>query len=676
MVRPALKVINALPKQSQQIEHMLGIVINAVIGCMECLRRLQLDHAGPIYHSLLETAKYQGSFYTSTPAAILLAELAMPQQWAAIDNDWSNGDRLRRLKICDPAEGTGTLVMAVAKVIGERFMQAGGSQEEWESLYRSLIEDVLYGLDINYHAIHLAASMLTIAAPRIDYDKMNLYTMQQGIDSSGKVRVGSLDLLVNEESFIPELAPETPQKRITRTGHKEDIPEIKGRCSLVIMNPPFTRIDIRNLNMSSSVRSKVQKREREIAKETADPAHREAIDLSTLFSYFPPIADLLLNEKGTVAIIQPFAACTGTAARGYRKLMTNPEKFQVEMVITSHDNNRRFFSFNTSIDECLVIARRPAPKAKRQPTMFLSLQNNPPSPHEAHKLAEAIQAKLNGLKEASDNKLSDYGAVSQKFLEHSGAGWNFACFYDTSLAAHYDNILSTNPSLIDLGKAAHLRPAGSSIRVNFDRVATRQNPDMRALWDHKSDRQTSMHTSSDNYIAPKEGKLATANNLWAQRGNLLIVSRCRLNLVRTTAAFSPMRILSSAFVPVTPKAEENQEEICKAWCVWLNSTFGIISFLNHRTRDLTYPNFSQLALQSLPVPEPSKCDILRLARVYGKYAKSELLALPRIEKDSVRKALDEAVLASVPGLTDNVAELRRLIAAEPSVHNKKNDSEI
>lgn len=655
---------------------MLGIVINAVIGCIECLRRLQLDHAGPIYHNLLETAKYQGSFYTSTPAAILLAELAMPRSWSAIDNDWSNSARLRRLKICDPAEGTGTLVMAVAKVIGERFRQAGGSQEEWEKLYRSLIEDVLYGLDINYHAIHLAASMLTIAAPRIDYDKMNLYTMQHGVDAAGKVSVGSLDLLVNEESFIPELAPEAPQKRITRTGHKEDIPEIKGRCSLVIMNPPFTRSDIRNLNMSAKERRKVQEREAQIGREVADAAHQEAIDFSTLFSYFPPIADLLLNEKGTVAIIQPFAACMGTAAKGYRKLMTNPEKFHVEMVITSHDNNRRFFSFNTNIDECLVIARRSMPKAKRNPTMFISLQNNPPSPHEAHKLAEAIQAKLDGQKETRDNKLSDYGAVSKKFLEHSGAGWNFACFYDTSLASYYDNVLCRNPLLIDLGEAAHLRPAGSAIRVNFDRVETRQNPDMRALWDHKSERQISMCTSYDNYISPKEGKSTTANKLWAQRGNLLIVSRCRLNLVRTTAAFSPMRIVSSAFVPVTPKAEENQEEICQAWCVWLNSTFGIISFLNHRTRDLTYPNFSQHALQSLPVPDPMKCDISRLARTYDKYAKSELLALPKIEKDSVRKALDEAVLASVPGLTGDVAELRRLIAAEPSVHNKKSDSEI
>jgi len=54
---------------------------------------LQLDHAGPLYHGLLQNARYDGSFYTSTAAAVLLAGLAMPPDWAAVGRLTTTGWR-------------------------------------------------------------------------------------------------------------------------------------------------------------------------------------------------------------------------------------------------------------------------------------------------------------------------------------------------------------------------------------------------------------------------------------------------------------------------------------------------------------------------------------------------------------------------------------------------------
>ena len=64
---------------------------------------LRHDLLGRIFHRVLDTARYDGSFYTSTAAAVLLATLALREQ----DADWSDPDVVAALRICDPACGTG-----------------------------------------------------------------------------------------------------------------------------------------------------------------------------------------------------------------------------------------------------------------------------------------------------------------------------------------------------------------------------------------------------------------------------------------------------------------------------------------------------------------------------------------------------------------------------------------
>ena len=54
--------------------------------------------------------------------------------------------------------------------------------------------------------------MLTLAAPKIDYNKMKLYNMQHGVDDKNNVHAGSLDILTNNASFLPGLTPDAPQK--------------------------------------------------------------------------------------------------------------------------------------------------------------------------------------------------------------------------------------------------------------------------------------------------------------------------------------------------------------------------------------------------------------------------------------------------------------------------------
>ena len=104
---------------------------------------------------------------------------------------------------------------------------------------------------------------------------------------------GSLDILTDSASFLPGLMPDTHQKRATASGYKEESPDLKGLCDLVIMNPPFTRNDIRNRSLPPDIRERVQKHEIELAKQTPDKDHRNAIDQSAIGTFFSPIADRL-----------------------------------------------------------------------------------------------------------------------------------------------------------------------------------------------------------------------------------------------------------------------------------------------------------------------------------------------------------------------------------------------
>ena len=665
VVDPALAVLEKLPAD-HHTDSLLETMIEAVLDCAPRIRGLQLDHAGPLYHGLLQTARYDGSFYTSTSGAVLLGELAMPRDWAVVNNRWDDAALLTDLRVCDPACGTGTLLMAAARTIEERFRSAGGDGDKLPTLHLGLIEDVLHGLDINRHAIHLAASMLTLSAPKIDYNKMNLYNMQHGEDANGEVRAGSLDILVNNAGYLPGFAPDTSQKRAAASGYSEEVPNLERSCDLVIMNPPFTRNDIRNRHLPKEVRRRVQRHEVQLAQKTADVAHRNAIDQSAIRTFFTPIADILIGKTGTVAIVVPFTACTSAGGKKERNLLTDPHRFELELVVTSHDNRRISFSENTDIHESLILARRPSRAGAEGRTAFVSLAENPASPSEAHFLADAIRQALAG----DHTLLANYGTIAwRSFDQVHDRPWNAACFYDQGLADTYDSLLN-NPSLTAIGKVAAVEPEGRRVRDAFKKAEKRQIPDMRALWANKSARQLAMRTSPDQFLVPKKGKGAYAEHLWRKRGNLLLSNRMRLNLTQTPAVFSDEPALGSAFVPVVP-ADNNNEELCKAWCVWLNSTFGIIGFLNIRQKNLTYPHFALDGLRSLPVPDPDQCDIGKLAAVFDELADKTLRPLPQIHVDPVRYALDDTVLAAIANLPANAIEgLRKSISLEPTVTNE------
>ena len=155
------------------------------------------DLSGRLFHTLLSDAKFTGAYYTSVPAATLLARLVF-EDWPP-GVDWQDHEFPASLNVADLACGTGTLLMAVASEMERRHVEAGG--RDAAALHKALVEGSLHGYDVQLSAVHFAATSLAMLNPAIQFDEMRLYVMPLGVEGD-KRTLGSLDFLDGDEVAV------------------------------------------------------------------------------------------------------------------------------------------------------------------------------------------------------------------------------------------------------------------------------------------------------------------------------------------------------------------------------------------------------------------------------------------------------------------------------------------
>ena len=659
---PALAALEALTEDEATVP--MQWIMRTTVAVADELASLRFDHAGPLYHRLLASARYDGSYYTNHISGALLARLALTER----STSWSDTNRLTELRIIDPACGTGTLLMAAMHTMRDRHEKAAGATaNESDLLHLALVEDVLYGLDVNRHGVHLAACNLTLGNPRVDYRRMNLFTMKHGPQAGGRTSAGSLEFLAtaSEDWHLTSLAaplPTTSELEAERAQPGSTASEsLTGQFDLVIMNPPFTRNDIRNGQYSPGDRKAVQNREKAIARflKDRDTAAYNAIRQTSIESFFAPLADALLKPTGgTMASVVPTTALTGASSKPKRVFLA--ERFQIETIITSHDPERINFSENTEINESLVIARRP--DNERKSTRFISLARMPKDTHEAILLADIIN---------KGEPLQSWGTEhSWPWPRVREGDWRAAQFYDAKLAEALHDLEALAGTLLrPAGELCRIEPEGRRIRDAFTKKKKRNSPwTTPILWHHKTEFQMTMNARPDVIAAPKAGRTDYAARLKKKASCLLIVNRLRTNTVRASACYAGTPLLGSAWVPV--RAIKPNSQFQQALCAWWNSTPGILTLLNHRGKTLDYARFALESLRSLLVPNPSKVDIRPLVEAFRSTQGGILKPWPEMETCPNRNVLDEAAarILRVDGRT--IADWRRRITLEPSVRGR------
>ena len=611
---------------------------------------LRHDLLGRIFHRVLDTARYDGSFYTSTAAAVLLASLALREQ----DADWTDPNVVATLRICDPACGTGTLLMAAAERVRDLRNAAGkGSAEDEEALGLALVEDVLWGYDSNLTATHMAASTVGMLSPSTQFDRINIHRVRLGV-FDGVPYVGSLEFLTGQARLAdwPNLAESVEDN---------EAGSLPPPIDLVIMNPPFTRDSLRYDQFSVSEELAVKEREKEIFGATT--AH-----LAGNSGSFLVLADhLCKSETGSIAAVLPLSGITDRSGFETRKLLGS--RYHIETIVSSHDPNRIYFSENTSIGEVLIVCRRWQGDDQKPPTRVFNLAHNPETP------LEALDTSARFIRAREGDGAAAYDFTMQEVEpERIARGdWAAVNFLSPFLVHAYRSLSEDNPrkvANVQLSKIAYVGPEGRRIRDAYTNSNMPTQSGRRALWYHKTDVTQSMAAKTDVYIEPKASKLLLADSYWEMRGNLLLPSQLWLPLASVAAAMLPEPAVGSRWVPCRP----NDPGITKALCLYLNSTPGLLALLGERdNRKPSYPSFSLDTLRSMPVPDFSALGESErgfMGSWFDWLQNEPLQSFPLMADDPVRAQIDDAIVRALDLDAEWVARIRRELAREPSVTDR------
>ena len=625
------------------------------------LAGIRHDLLGRIFHTVLDTARYDGSFYTTTAAATLLASLSITDDVC----DWNDTDAVANLRIVDPACGTGTLLMASA----ERILQLSPQMREDDRSSRALIERVLSGYDVNITATHMAATTLGLLSPSTRFQNMKIVRTFLGVDEEGGAFLGSLEFLDGKAKMLswPNGGQATQSKMLSRPNgvqidSGEDMPEIEP-ADFVIMNPPFTRDSLRYDQFSREDERKLKDREKQMFANT--PLH-----LSAIGNAFLLLADYINKpDSGAVASVMPLVMATNESGLEIRKYLAN--RYHVDTIVTSHDPERIYFSENTSIGEMLLVCRRWAdPKKPKPPTRVVNLAFNPPTPADAASVAGSIE---NG-----DIEEQNYGTVLMWPADRIEAGnWGAVQFLSPYLCERFSEMVKGELfASVRLGNIADVGPAGQRIREAYKRTEMPDAHGRMALWEHDTTVIQTMSAEPDTRISAKSEYAHRADRYWEQRGRLMLPTHLHLPTDRLTTVYVSTGVVGSAWVPCRiDEPPDRQENIEKALCVFLNSSVGILSMLGDRTnKKPTYPNLSIEDLRKLQVPDFAAIGdgaVWKLAMDYDSLCKQPILPLPQMHSCPVRRALDESVRTALRIDPETVDMIRRSLASEPSVTGRR-----
>lgn len=682
--RVGLLVLEALGDDAS-LEQALGKIESTArsIGKSRALGRHDL--IGRVYHTLLANQKFLATYFTSVPAATLLAGLTLePSQWPDIDwaKEPSNGPPIT---VGDFACGTGTLLLSSAAAVRQSWAEARAEARQDLSLEQVgsvLIEEGLIGADVLAYALQICAATLLLGAPGSTVSKTGLHRVPFGGPAG---RLGSLEFLAGEaqgalwgDQLGAAVALGDPEEHLDRVL----LPELDA----VIMNPPFTR-SVGGSQLLGSLDGPAFDMARRRLKELCNRPDVAATLTAGLGAPFVELANRAVRQGGRLSLVLPKAFLTGEAWGPTRELVGSG--FHVEYVVTSHEAGRWNFSDSTELSETLIVCRKLREKEDRTglKTTWIALRRNPDTAIEALGVLAAVH-RVDLPHEAgvaltvSDTLGGDVGEAFCRPTPADGQPWRHGTFSRAVLDHAAEALLDLKPiplprtptplkiplcRLDDLGKIGYDR---RDITDAFEESPVAQG--FPALWGQDADSMRTLSAKPNRELQPRTQaasgrKLKDATQVWGAAGYLMIAERVRVVTYRVLAVLLPEPAISNTSWSVRLDSEDKDDS--RVLTLWLNSTLGILSFLGAAEETQgPWIAMKKNKLKTLPVLDPTALGITvkrRLLQAWDELSTGELQELSGLAEDAARGRIDEAFCEALGIDSDPVHAVRNLLSSEP-----------
>ncbi len=700
--RTAYDILEALPTSASH---------EFAVSCLESANRMlalrvfgRHDLAGHVFNRLVADRKFLAAFYTTIPAAVLLAGLSLDRKlWTEVD--WSDIDSLRDFVVLDPACGTGTLLMAAYRQIAQNHRSTSSPAsyaESEEALHQALIEDSIQGADVVDAAIHMTASTLAAMAPAVTFQRMNLHVLPLENDEVDGPRLGSLDWFESE------------QLRTMFSGAGEQVGALAGATSsiltrpkpnLVIANPPYRRHNSATGEGDYQTRvfgHKDISTERGLAKHLSSLlSDKPANQVAGLGSAFISLADHLLGDNGRLAFVLPATSIAGTSWAQIRHMLSN--RYEVEYVVSTHTPHSDPMSYDTNIEEVLLVARKSSNEDVSGRGRFVNLWRQPTTENEAIALVGVIRRAPSQVHRVDGPPVGgtplllgndQWGEIIDAPLASSpwaGGRWKNAVSgqYAYSLTRGElwsadgtskiaDLPIDTLEKIVEMS-AYDLQIKGTSgafeIYEGHDDAA--QFP---AIWHHSARRHRGVVNTPNARLSPKAG--ADYTRFWEQAGRLHLTRDIRYTSQRIHSAITYADVLGVRSW-YTLRIKHEDADTCTRGgillALWLNSTFGMLCHANHANRSQAGRGLgSRTMLSTLPTLDVRQLDDWQLdaaEEVFHEFREAQFEPFYKCAVDPNRIRLDERLVRDVLGLDDDavksITRVRSLLANEPSIHGSK-----
>ena len=577
------------------------------------------DIAGRIYHRLLDSRKFLATNYTTIPAAVLLAALAFDPEHPRWTNvDWTNRDEVSNLNICDPACGTGTLLMAAFQEMLRSYRQMSEITDTG-AFAKTVLENVLWGYDVVPGAVHLTAATLSMAETRQVTEQVRIQLMAHDVHK-GIARLGSIDFLKNSPTkgraqSIPLFPEQGAASRRTGTGEQKVVTDMPPSCDLIIANPPYTRAggpgDKENTNWNPLFGSIHSKDDAIKMKQALTKALQKtpASMYAGLGSAFLVLADDRLETGGRLAFVLPATLATGSRWKKMRQLLLN--NYDLEWIIACHDPRYRSktaaipgrlyisFSESTRYAELLIVATKrilgSKPKAL---TRFVNLRHNMDDPLSAMAVGRSLLAAKQSVGPVEiltgDAFWGEMIPVPQNTL--SSAPWTYTAFAQCQLAEAAMALINMsaldkwNVPLAKINDLVTLGPSEMNIKNDkqglFRITETLDSSRLGepALWHHGSKLMKTLETNANARLTLRDDRdRQLQKEMLGQAGCLHFPRELRHASQRLGAVLTDEPMLGVRSW-ITLRPYDKRPGVEQALCLWLNTSVGFLLRLAHGNR--------------------------------------------------------------------------------------------